>query len=314
VTETPQLGHGLRVSVTSVFAGLGSYLALITRNNPYGTSKQLFARPDVSAEIDSALDEAREAAQRAVTDAWDAQEGPAGHAVLEHLLHDVERAYSLRLLRGMVRTAYLSVTTGQFVPGVTAPGANPAMESAQQRAQAVQDAVSAFAARALHRNALSIDVATGHARTEAQLAEAHASDGGKWKRWHAHVDSPVCCHWCRNLNGVTIPLHESFLYHIGPAVDLTGHGHLTQPPHPYKNRLPGPKLHPHCQCWLEIVDAPGTAVPSGGGGQVTNPPHYLAAAEIRAMPEEKYSSMLAFLRAATHELGSLLRRLVRRDR
>jgi len=310
VTETAQVGHGLRVSVTSAFTALGSYLALITRNNPHGSPRQLFARPDVAAELEAALTESRDAARQAVEDAWLAQDGPRGHAVLQHLLADVERAYSPRLLRTMVRTAFLSVPTGQFIPGVSTPGSNPANESAAARAQAVQDAIGQFASRALHRNSLSIDVATGHARTEAQLAEVQP---GQYKRWRAHVDSPVCCYWCRKLDGVTIPVHESFLFHIAPAHDLTGHGHLTQPPRPYKNRLPGPKLHPNCQCWLEIVNAPGAPpVPSESGQVAPPPPSYLSASEIRAMPEEKYSSMVAFLRASVHELGQLLRRLVRR--
>jgi hypothetical protein len=310
VTETAQVGHGLRVSVTSAFAALGSYLALITRNNPHGSLRQLFARPDVSAEFSSTLEEARDLAMQAVEDAWYGQGGPRGHQVLDHLLHDVERAYSPRLLRTMVRTAFLSVPTGQFIPGVSVPGSNPAMESAQARAQAVQDTVSAFASRALYRNSLTIDVAAGHARTEAQIADAPP---GSYKRWRAHVGSPVCCHWCRMLDGVTIPVRESFLSHLAPAADLTGHGHLTQPPHPYKNRLPGPRLHPHCQCWLEIVAGPeAESVPPEGGQVAPNAPGYLSASEIRAMPEENYGSLVTFLRASAHELGQLLRRLVRR--
>lgn len=313
MAEAQQLVTQLSASVTSVFAALGSYLALITRNNPHGTSRQLYARPDVEALTGSALDEARDSALAAVEQAWGDEGGPAGHAVLGHLLNDVERAYSPRLLRAMVRAAYLSVTTGQFVPGITPPGANPAMESAQQRAQAVQDAVTAYARRALHRNALSIDVAAGHARTEAQLAEARSSGKQLYKRWRAHTESATCCHWCRGLDGVTIPLDESFIYYIGPAVDLSGHGHLTHPPRPYKNRLPGPKLHPNCRCWLEIVPEPTAAVPPGGSQEPPAPlPGFLAASEIRAMPEEKYGSLLAFLRAATHELGHMLRRLAGR--
>lgn len=311
MTETAQVGHGLRVSVTSAFTALGSYLALITRNNPHGSPRQLFARPDVIAQFSSALEESRDMALQAVQDAWYAQDGPRGHQVLDHLLDDVERAYSPRLLRTMVRTAFLSVPTGQFIPGVSMPGANPAMESAQERAQAVQDAVAAFASRALYRNSLTIDVATGYARTEAQLAQAPP---GSYKRWRAHVESPVCCHWCRALDGVTIPVHESFLFHVAPAADLTGHGHLTQPPRPYKNRLPGPRLHPNCRCWLEILPGPEAEPVPSESGQVApiSAPSYLSASEIRAMPEENYGSLMAFLRASAHELGQLLRRLVRR--
>lgn len=311
------LAEQLGTSVRAVFGSLASYLALLVRNNPKGTVRQLFARPDVEAIITGVLDEARDQAQAAVMSAWGDEDGPARHRVLEHLLNDVEHAYSPRWLRHLIRQGYLSVITEHFLPGVSTPGSNPVKESAERRAAAVTDAVNSFAAQALHRNQLSIDAAAGFARTEALLEQARAGGEQVWKRWRAHIDSPVCCHWCRKLNGVTIPLHESFVLHVGPAVDLTGHGHRTRPPRPYKGHLQGPQLHPHCQCWLEIVPAPGASdVPPEDSQAGQRPPvpaaGYLAAAEIRAMPEEKYRSLVTFLRAATHELGNLLRRLAGR--
>lgn len=313
MTEAQQLAGQLSVSVREELAQFGSYLAVIVGNNPHGSIGAILERADVTAELDSTLGEAQDEAEAAVRQAWLDHGGPVSDPVLEHLAADARRAYDANHLRRLVRAAFVSVPTRQFIVGVTEPGTNPVMESAQERAVAVQGAVEQFARQAVFRNGLSIDVAAGNARTEFLLQQAQDSGEPVLKRWRAHIERPTCCHWCRNLDGRTIGLHEDFAPYLGPPVDLSGHGNMTVPPRPYRGRLPGPKLHPHCQCWLEIV--PASVSPPGG--QEPSPPvpaGYLAAADIRAMPEPRYQALLAFLRAATHELGQLVRRLARHVR
>lgn len=300
--------------IRTIFASVAVYLALIVRNNPYGGPGALLSRPDVNAVLSEAFAEARALAQQAVQDAWD-QFSPSADALLAELLADVGRAFNaaaLAHLRGDIRRAYRSVPPRQFIPGTTPPGTNPGREAAEERAQAVQEAVEDFARRAALRCSLSADVAWGDARTLAQLEGAAP---GLRKRWRTSKQPPDehTCWWCRKLNGVTIPLNESFESYLGPAADLTGHGHLTQPPHSYHGWLQGPLLHPHCRCHLELVAAEDV---SQAGEETAVPAGFVFAEEIRAMPEGRYRALVEFLRAAVHELGQALRvlgRLVRRD-
>lgn len=301
---TPDPAAQLAAAIRAALAPAAAYLALVTRNNPYGSPAGLLGRPDVEAVLRDAFTAARERALEAVEEAW-GEQPPA--PLLADLLADVAAAWNeaaLAHLRGDIRHAWQSVSLKQFIPGVTPPGAHPVAESAAARAQAVRDAVENFARRTGLRNSLSADVAGGFSRT---LAGLDAAPPGMLKRWRAHVERPTCCWWCRKLNGVTIGLHESFAHHLAGPADLTGHGHLTQPPVLYHGWLQGPKLHPHCECWLEFV--PAGAVSQEGAGQEIAVPGFLAAADIRALPEDRYQSVLAFLRAATHELGQALARL-----
>ena len=151
------------------------------------------------------------------------------------------------------------------------------------------------------------------------------------KRWRAHADEPGCCTWCRRLDGVTIPLHESFEPYLGGPVKLpqarprrvrTPEGErrygmpagsrivYTHPPKPYRGRLQGPLLHPFCRCWLEIVRVNGLVVPSEtDDGDGTLPASFLSADDVRDMPADEYEADRAFIQAASYELGQVLRRL-----
>ena len=119
-----------------------------------------------------------------------------------------------------------------------------------ERPTAVRDAILAFAHRTALRSRLTVTVASQAAIAERTLAEGKARRAAGervLKRWESRQDGRAC-YWCRRLHGVTIGLEASFLPYLGGPVDLTGHGHLTQPPKPYRGALQGPPLHPHCRC------------------------------------------------------------------
>lgn len=312
-------------TVRAALAPAARYLALVTQANPLGSADQLLARPDVDAVLLEALAEARSAARAAVQQEWGAA---PDSPVLASLLGDVDRAYdALAHLRGLIRHAHAAVPQRHFVAGQSTPGSHPSAEAAAERGAAVRDAILEFARQVALRNRLSVSVAGGAAHTETVLAQGRArrAAGEKvLKRWVASRDGkdPQSCHWCRTLHGVMIGLDESFLPYLGGPADLAGHGHLTQPPRPYRGELQGPLLHPHCRCRLEIIRAdqagPEHATTArsdlrkhqiaAGQGQSTT--QFVTAAQIRAMPEPKYQSLVAFLRAALHELGLILRKLV----
>lgn len=312
----------LSTQVSSAFASAASYVALVTQNNPYGSAATLLARPDIEAVLAEAVYTGRAAALAAVEQAWDAN-GAEETPVLAYLLADVNRAYdSLTTLRTAIRQAHASVPPRHFIPGQTTPGTVPSREAAIERAAAVRAAIVEFARRLSLRNELSADVAGTAGQSAAVLEDAYVREEPSEqlrKRWRAHVESETCCYWCRKLNGVTIALNASFIPYIGGPAALSASGHLTQPPRPYHGALQGPGLHPRCRCWLEIVPKeapapPADVSPSGSPGRRPPAPQrpgaaFISSAEIRAMPEERYRSMLAFLKAATHELGMLLRRL-----
>ena len=290
------------------------YVALVTQANPLGSADQLLSRPDVGAMLAAALDQARLAAAAVVQQEWDAQGAPDA-PVRAQLLADVDRQYGdIAHLRNLIRHAHASVPQRRFIRGVTSPGASPVIEAGNERAAAVRDAILGFARRTALRSRLTVVTASAAARTARTLAEAHARQAAGErlaKRWVARRDGKAC-HWCRNLDGVTIGLGESFLPYLGGPADLSGHGHLTQPPKPYRGELQGPGLHPHCggRCRLVIVredEAPVTPLPAPQ-------PRFITAAQIRAMPEPRYKALTAFLRASLHELAAVLSRLRRAAR
>jgi hypothetical protein len=318
----------LAAAVRSAVAGAAGYLALVTRNNPQGTADALLRRPDTDAVLREALEEARQAAEDRVREAWPDE---AGGEVLSHLLRDVDRVFgSLGHLRGLVRHAHASVPQRRFVPGVSQPGTHPAQRAAEERAGAVRDALLGWGRQAALRARMTAHMAEGTGASAAVLADAltrEASGEALRKRWRAHADSPSCCYWCRRLNGVTIGLRESFAPYLGGPVALgSGGRHVatpvgerkygmptgsrivyTHPPRPYHGMLQGPLLHPFCRCWLEIVRVSGAPeVPPDDGGA---PAAFISADDIRDMPGDEYESGLAFLQAAVYELDQVLKRL-----
>lgn len=307
-----RLAQQLGTSIRAWLDPLARYAEVVTRTNPLGTADQLLARPDIRAILIEILTEARDRAAAVVQEAWDST-GAADHPLLDRLLADIERYWSVAHLDGLIRHAHASVPPRYFTPGVSQPGTNPLTEAAAERAAAVAEAIRGYAREVAFRSRMTVTVAQGAGRTYAALAGADVRrEAGEdvRKRWRAHTEKPACCHWCRLLNGKTIPLHHSFEQFL----DWNAH---PRPPRPYHG-LQGPLLHPFCECWLEIVTGPH--VPPGGSQAAPGrrspapqaPAGFLAAADIRAMPEAAYGSLIAFLKAAVHELGQVLRRLARR--
>lgn len=327
-------GRALGEAVVQAMAEAAGYLALVTTVNPLGSADTLLARPDVEAVLQGALDEARAAAGEVVRQAWYSSGAPIGEdATLSRLLDDVDRIFDgLGRLRGVIRAAHASVPHRGFTPGVTPPGEHPSARAAEERGVAVRDAVLAWARKAALRARLAADVAGGHGRTAATLADALAREAAGerlMKRWRAHPERPSCCFWCRRLDGVTIGLRDSFAPYLGGAVALpqrrqrrvaTPAGRrryglpegarilYTHPPRPYHGQLQGPLLHPLCQCGLEIVRA-GAAGSATAVAAPAAPAGFVSADDVRDMPEDAYQADLAFLQAAAHELDQVLRRL-----
>jgi hypothetical protein len=328
------LGQQLAAAVRQAVAEAAGYLALVTRVNPLGSADVLLERPDTDAVLQQALDQARSAAEDVVRQAWYSSGGlSSDDEVLNHLLDDIGAIFgNLAHLRGLVRHAHASVPHRQFTAGVHRPGEHPSQRAAEERADAVRDALLGWGRQAALRARMAVHTAEGAGRTAAVLARAlerEASGERLLKRWKAHVDSPTCCLWCRRLNGVTIGLRASFAPYLGGPVAMpqsrerrvaTPAGErryglpagskiiYTHPPRPYRGKLQGPLLHPFCRCRLEIVRAGGAAeVPAGGSPAA--PVRFLSAGDVRDMPADEYEADRAFLAAAIHELDQVLKRL-----
>ena len=285
-TSSAQVSSAVRAAL----APAAQYAALVVQASPSIPVTALLARPDVSAELLAALDAARQAAAAAVQQQWDAAGAPDA-PVRAHLLADIGRQYGdVAHLHAAIREAHAA--------------APPA-----ERPTAVRDAILAFARRTALRSRLTVTVASQAAIAERTLADGKARRAAGervLKRWESRQDGRAC-YWCRRLHGVTIGLEASFLPYLGGPVDLTGHGHLTQPPKPYRGALQAPPLHPHCRCHIVIVRE--GAEPESA--QEPSPLRFITAAQIRAMPEPRYKALVAFIGAALGELAKVLRRLAR---
>jgi hypothetical protein len=326
-------GQQAAAAVRQSAAGAAGYLALVTRSNPLGSADDLLRRPDTDAVLRQALDEARSAAGELVRQAWDDSGAVSGDdETLNDLLDDIGKIFGeLARLRGLVRHAHASVPPRVFIRGVHSPGEHPSQRAAEERADAVRDALLGWGRQAALRARMAAHAAAGAGASAAVLAGGLAREaaGEKLrKRWRAHAESPSCCYWCRKLNGVTIGLRESFAPYLGGPVAMpqsrerrvaTRAGAAryglpagsrivyTHPPRPYHGKLQGPLLHPFCRCWLEIVrTGDSVRVPVDGGPA---PEKFMSADDIRDMPEDGYQADLAFLRAAVHELDQVLKRL-----
>lgn len=273
-------------AVRGYLAAAGMYLAAVAGQNPRLPVSQLLQRPDVEESLDSAFTESSAYVTQEVRYAWESAGGDET-ADLRRLLGDVRDAHrSLPQLRAALRT------------GKASP----------------RETIERFARQLALRSSMTVAHAAAASTLQRELAGARARypDGTARKRWKAHPQDPSCCFWCRRLHGVTIALDADFAPHLGGPAALSATGRLTRPPRPYGGHLPGPPLHPNCECDIEIIAGGEASDVNSYGGQVRSPVlPYLAASGIRALSPARYRLLMEFLRAAAHELGQVLERLAR---
>jgi hypothetical protein len=316
-----ELGQQLGVAVQAAFAPAAGYLALVVQSSPDSSADDLLRRPDIDAELTSALESARSAALAVTGQAWFAA-GAGSTSVYRHLLSDVSAVFdALPHLRGLIRRAYAPAGAG--------------LDAARDRAAAVQAAVLRWARQAAVRARMTVSMAEGAGAASSVLADALARDAEGAplrKRWLAHIERGNCCIWCRRLHGVTVGLRESFAPYLGAPAELphtqarqvrspAGERRYglplgsriiyTHPPRLYHGELQGPLLHPFCQCRMEIVPAAGQAASSWPRVRrlSSSPAGFLTAASVRAIPDEQYEAQVTFMKAAVHELGLVLQKL-----
>jgi hypothetical protein len=278
----PGWGEQASSLASGYLAGATAYLKAVADSDPSLTPAQLLARPDVAAYLGEQLHEAQRAVLEVLSMSWAHDNGGDEHVtVYNHLAHDITRSYG----------------TVASVQKVLRESREPPWE-----------ALEALARKVALRNAMSVDYGSRYSGFAASIA---AAPHGSMKRWMAKVGSPTCCHWCRKLHGVTIPLHADFNPYIGGPVELPT-GRFLQPPKAYLGRLQSPPLHPHCRCDLAFVHAAAGAVTSGEANGDHFP--FISSSDIQSMPEAKYELLTEFLRAASHELGTVLRRLASEPR
>jgi hypothetical protein len=336
---TSELGRQLGAAIQSPMGELAAYLSLITRANPRGSADALLARPDVAAMLHEALSEGHEAAVTYIEQGWLASGADPGDPVYARLQADAARLFGTPgPLRDLIARAHASVPRREFEPGRDGPGTNPGKDAAEHRAAVVAAALAGWARQAAQRARMTLGAAEGMGRTAAAIESAQLYSEGVRKRWERNPASASCI-WCRRLDGVTIDLGDSFAPYLGGPVAMPASGArrvatdagaaryklpvgaaiiLTHPPRLYHGGLQGPLLHPECECKLRIVRTPG-GVPSGSGqgglpaGDESPAPKvaggFLAASDVRAMPEDQYRAGLALLRAAVRGMDTAMRGL-----
>jgi hypothetical protein len=293
----------LQSDIAARLAPWADLLVTVVRNNPSGDIYDMLSRPDISGLLETGLAEARARAENALTTGW-----PSGASLYRaSLMADIARLYATAegTLRDAALEGFRLVPQAVFVPGVSAPGSNPGMESAQRRAQEVQRRVVSAIWRLGLRNSLTASVAPVRRRGEAVLADA-AEAGHEWMvKWvcrkgpDGRPDARVC-HWCRLLDAMgPIPIGSEF-----PVGDPVGG---MRPPRVYFN-LRCPPRHPHCRCRIILVRVGGGRDAEVGVGQATaSPALFISADYIRAMPAARYDALADFHSAALHELGQVIR-------
>jgi hypothetical protein len=301
------------VAVVNAFlSSFSRHVQLVLTSNPELDARHVLAREDVSMLLGANLLAARRTTAALIRQAWAAGGARSGSPVLARLLEDADTAFGgfPSQAEGIVRE---TLAAGQ--PDVAA-----------RAAAAVRNGADDLA----HRLRLGLQVAPGFSHTETVLEEGRrrqATGEHVMKTWRARRDHRTC-RWCLQLDGMTIPLEDEFPHgdpvalpqsrtrHVAtPAGEEHYHRSigqpiiLTFPPRVWLGRLLGPPRHPGpCRCRIELTPVLDEEAPEPLRGPEPVP-HFLRASEVSEMPEAQYRGMLAFIKAAVHELGQLLRRL-----
>jgi hypothetical protein len=310
-TAADRLSLHLSTVVAAAFTGYMRHLDDAVRSSPRA-APQIFDRPDLQDYLMSALRTAHTHADTLIRQAWSHGGGSTG-PYLDKALSDA--AGALNELRGQISGI------------VREELASPRPDVAGRLQAAVSDAV----VRTSTRMRMSLESAAGASHTEAVIAEGRQlQQQGQhvMKVWRSRL-SRRTCRWCRELDGVMIPLDDDFPHGDPVALEQSRTRRvatpagvrryrrsmgqpiiLTHPPRVWLGRLPGPKRHPRCECWLELhILTEAGPPPAPLRSEEPAERMYARASDIAALPEPQYMSLMAFLRAATHELGQVLRRL-----
>jgi hypothetical protein len=270
-------------------------------------------RPDMIGALATAVRTADGHAATLVRQAWQHGGGDPGSRYLGAAVSDTSRS--------------LADLHGQISGIVREELASPKPDVAGR----VQQAVSGVVAEAVTRMRMSLESAAGASHTEAVIAEGRRlQQQGQhvMKVWRSRL-SRRTCRWCRALDGAMVPLDDDFPHGDPVALEQERTRRVatpagvrryrrsvgqpiifTHPPRVWLGRLAGPKRHPRCECWLELhILTEAGPPPARLRSEETGGRMYVRASDIAELPESQYTGIVGFLRAATHELGQVLRRL-----
>jgi hypothetical protein len=307
-----RLSLHLGVVAAASFTGYIRALDAAVRNSPR-PANQILSRPDLTEALSYSLRVAHGHTATLIQQAW------------QHGGGDPESIYRHAALSGAAGA--LNELRGQIDGIVREELGTPAPDPAHRIQQAVSDAVT----KVVTRMRMSLESAAGASHTEAVIAEGRQlQQQGQhvMKVWRSRL-SRRTCRWCRELDGVMIPLDDDFPHGDPVALEQSRTRRvatpagvrryrrsmgqpiiLTHPPRVWLGRLPGPKRHPRCECWLELhILTEAGPPPAPLRSEEPAERMYVRASDIAELPEPQYMGLMAFLRAATHELGQVLRRL-----
>lgn len=284
-----------------------SHIATVIQNNPASGIGAVLQRPDVQSELTRVIVRSRSGAFSALEDSWSHAASilrPVGSTSSPYL--DSLRS-DLQVLYGGMPTRVVSAITSAF--GSVQPAAsyhqggaavNVPVETAQERAAAVTKALRKEAGSTALRSGLTASVAALRSFTESQLIQVAVLGTHAQKKWVSRL-SPTTCPFCAHLHGTVVPIHSAFPYpsHIGKI----------KAPKPY-GTLVGPPLHPHCECHLEFTEPKVTSPPAAEPPGKAEEPAMFRASDIRALPEERYSLLVAFIKAALSSVAKIIKRLL----
>lgn len=303
--QAAALRSQVQAAVQSALTTFTHHLTLVIQTNPETSdARELLDRPDIHQALTDALADAHGAARAAVEQAAQLAGDQSSQYQLA-IAHDVDSLYAnaAAQIRGVAVTAFNSVPQPHpYTPGVDQLGSNPVFEAGQARARAVGAALTRQVSDIALRNGLSVNVAGSRSHTETVVEEAlrrYQAGEDIWLEWRSQLVPGVTCPWCWALHGHRVRPGQEYPH--------PGQAGRRRPPRLYQGVLHGPPMHPNCRCWLVIVTSSGDPAP-----EAPEPPpaEFVTSTDIAAMPEEKYSGLLAFLKAALHELGQLLKKLV----
>lgn len=292
---------------------ISAYLSSVIREHAPLTGNELVSRDDVHVAIGRTLDAAHDRIDSTVRASYRAA-GAAARASAENDLPDyqlppapeADPPYLAAVITALVLAFTVALT--DIIESVRAAYdsvTGTALIVASARILAVHTALDRAVRRIGVRTRSAATVAVNRGYTDAQAyiyagyRRAHPSILMR-KQWVATAADP--CPSCRDLHGQVVDIDAEFDPDAGRTPRF-------RPPRVWRD-LQGPPRHPHCRC--RLVYLPGdqtvavraitTARPPAGS------PTRLSAADVRNMPAPRLNALIAYFKAATRKLTTLLRR------